>query len=78
MEETAAAAAAKAVGDGQGDGPTGFASERAQGRPVVDATQWRGSNLDKLTVTQTIEVKVDAPAGWRHKATRRSSFRTWF
>ena len=31
------------------------------------STQRRGSNLDKLTVTQTIEVKVDAPAGSRHK-----------
>ena len=31
------------------------------------ATQRRGSNLDKLTITQTIEVKVDAPAGSRHK-----------
>ncbi|HZC37806.1 MAG TPA: transposase [Sphingomicrobium sp.] len=31
------------------------------------STQRRGSNLDKLTVTQTIELKVDAPAGSRHK-----------
>ena len=31
------------------------------------STQRRGSNLDKLTVTQTIEVKVDARAGSRHK-----------
>jgi hypothetical protein len=29
------------------------------------STQRRGSNLDKLTVTQTIEVKVDASAGSR-------------
>jgi hypothetical protein len=31
------------------------------------STRRRGSNLDKLTVTQTIEVKVAAPAGSRHK-----------
>ena len=31
------------------------------------STQRRGSNLDKLTVTQTIELTVDAPAGSRHK-----------
>src|SRR5947207_2374706 len=29
--------------------------------------QRRGNNLDKLTITQTIEVKVDAPPGSRHK-----------
>ncbi len=31
------------------------------------STKRRGCNLDKLTITQTIEVKVDAPAGSRHK-----------
>src|SRR6059058_5049428 len=31
------------------------------------SAQRRGSNLDKLTITQTIELKVDAPAGSRHK-----------
>ncbi len=37
------------------------------------STQRRGSNLDKLTVTQTIEVKVDAPAGSRHTPTPRKT-----
>ncbi len=31
------------------------------------STKRRGCNLDKLTITQTIEVKVDAAAGSRHK-----------
>ena len=53
--------------------PSGM--DKATDRPDLQAnapkggrsTQRRGSNLDKLTVTQTIEVKVDAPAGSRHK-----------
>ena len=45
------------------DRPDSQANARKGGR----STQRRGSNLDKLTVTQTIEVKVDAPAGSRHK-----------
>ena len=52
--------------------PSGM--DKATDRPDSQAkakggrsTQRRGSNLDKLTVTQTIEVKVDAPAGSRHK-----------
>jgi len=31
------------------------------------STRRRGSNLDKLTVTRTVDVKVDPPAGSRHK-----------
>ena len=31
------------------------------------SSERRGGNLDGLTVTQTIELKVDAPAGSRHK-----------
>ena len=42
--------------DSQANGPKGGRS-----------TQRRGSNLDKLTITRTVEVKVDAPAGSRHK-----------
>jgi hypothetical protein len=53
--------------------PSGM--DKATDRPDGEAgaskgersTQRRGSNLDKLTVTQTIEVKVDPPAGSRHK-----------
>ena len=45
------------------DRPDGEAGAPKGGR----STRRRGSNLDKLTVTQTIEVKVDAPAGSRHK-----------
>lgn len=55
------------------DRPDGEARAPKGGR----STQRRGSNLDKLTVTQTIEVKVDAPVP-ATRATRRSSFRTWF
>lgn len=42
--------------DGEASAPKGERSKRR-----------RGSNLDKLTVTQTIELKVEAPAGSRHK-----------
>ena len=53
--------------------PSGM--DKATDRPDLQAnapkggrsTQRRGSNLDKLTITQTIEVKVDAPAGSRRK-----------
>jgi hypothetical protein len=53
--------------------PSGM--DKATGRPDGEAgapkggrsTRRRGSNLDKLTVTQTIDVRVDAPAGSRHK-----------
>ena len=45
------------------DRPDGEAGAPKGGR----STQRRGNNLDKLTITQTIEVKVDAPAGSRHK-----------
>jgi hypothetical protein len=45
------------------DRPDGEAGAAKGGR----STQRRGNNLDKLTITQTIEVKVDAPAGSRHK-----------
>jgi len=53
--------------------PSGM--DKATDRPNGEAgaprgersTRRRGSNLDKLTVTQTIEVKLDAPAGSRHK-----------
>ena len=40
-----------------------------QANPAGDerSTERRGSNLDRLTITQTIELKVDAPAGSRHK-----------
>src|SRR5436305_7239819 len=56
------------------DRPGGEAGAPKGGR----STQRRGSNLDKLTITQTIEVKVDAPAVRATRATKRSSFRMWF
>ena len=40
---------------------------QANGRQGGRSTQRRGSNLDKLTVTRTVDVKVDPPAGSRHK-----------
>ena len=45
------------------DRPDSQANARKGGR----STQRRGSKLDKLTVTPTIEVKIDAPAGSRRK-----------
>ncbi len=47
--------------------------DKATNRPDSQAakggrsSERRGSNLDRLTVAQTIELKVDAPAGSRHK-----------
>src|SRR5271169_6513612 len=45
------------------DRPGGEAGGPKGGR----STQRRGSNLDKLTITKTVEVRVEAPAGSRRK-----------
>jgi hypothetical protein len=63
-EEPSAAAAAKALGDGQGDGQAGWRAWRAQVRAVDTAARQQSRQVDDH---QTIEVKVDAPLGSRHK-----------
>jgi Transposase IS66 family len=40
---------------------------QANGSKGGRSTQRRGGNLDKLTITHTVEVKVEAPVGSRHK-----------
>jgi hypothetical protein len=54
--------------DGSGGGTKSPEGEKSRRR--------RGSQLDKLTIDATVVVRAKVPAGSRHKATRRSWFRT--
>jgi hypothetical protein len=49
------------------DKATGRPQPQAKGSKGGRSTERRGSNLDKLTVTRTVVVEVEAPAGSRRK-----------
>ena len=46
------------------------------GKKGPRSTRRRGSQLDKLTISETVVVKAEAPDGSRHKGYEASSFRT--